>query len=318
MIRWLPSQLQVGCAVHPVTAPATPLFIIAGPTAVGKSEVAVEVAERCGGEIVSADAFQVYEGLDILTAKPDHALRARVPHHLIGEIPRTQNFDVAQYLKMAVQRIGDIRDRGRIPIVAGGAGFYLKALTHGLPDLPFADPALRSRLECQTAPELAAQLATLDPECHAQIDQKNRRRLIRALEVCMLTGRPFSSFRDRQRQPVILSTGVILNRSREELRARIDHRTEAMFAAGVVEEVRQIDTMGQTAEGTLGWKEIRAHIDGSISREKCVGLIQNSTRQYAKRQLTWFRRRSDWEWITLEGDGIPPGLVDDLARRAGV
>jgi len=91
-----------------------------------------------------------------------------------------------------------------------------------------------------------------------------------------------------------------------------------MFAAGVVEEVRQIDTMGQTAEGTLGWKEIRAHIDGSISREKCVGLIQNSTRQYAKRQLTWFRRRSDWEWITLEGDGIPPGLVDDLARRAGV
>src|SRR5437868_8178970 len=124
-------------AIHSKTAAmnssSTPLFILAGPTAVGKSEVAVQVAERCGGEVVSADAFQVYAGLDVLTAKPDAALLARVPHHLIGEIPRTTSFDVAHYLKLAEERIADIRARGRIPIVVGGAGFYLKALTHGLP-----------------------------------------------------------------------------------------------------------------------------------------------------------------------------------------
>ena len=124
-------------------------FIIAGPTAVGKSELAVAVAERCGGEIVSADAFQVYAGLDLLTAKPSPALRARVPHHLIGEIPLTQSFDVAQFLTLAGSRIDEIRERGRIPIVVGGTGLYVRALTHGLADLPSAETAVRKQLATQ-------------------------------------------------------------------------------------------------------------------------------------------------------------------------
>jgi tRNA dimethylallyltransferase len=294
----------------------TPLFIIAGPTAVGKSAVAVEVAERCGGEIVSADAFQIYEGFDILTAKPDPTLLARVPHHLIGEIPRGRSFDVAQYLQLALQRIADIRDRGRIPIIVGGAGFYLKALTDGLPDLPSADANLRSQLDCHTTPELARQLAELDPECHSQIDRNNRRRLIRALEVCLLTGEPFSSFRELKREPIMPSIGFVLNRGREELYARINERTGAMFAAGVLDEVRQADDVGLTAAETLGWMPIRSHLNGGISREKCIEWIQQTTRHYAKRQLTWFRRESKWEWITLSGNEMPAPLIEELAQRA--
>lgn len=293
-----------------------PLFIIAGPTAVGKSELAVEVAERCGGEIVSADAFQVYEGLDVLTAKPSPALRQRVPHHLIGEIPLTQSFDVGQYLRLAQERIGAIRDRGRIPIVVGGTGLYLRALTHGLADLPPADAALRARLEFQPTGELVRQLAELDPVAHGRLDLQNRRRVVRALEVCILSGRPFSSFREQWNSSSVNATGIVLNRPREELRARIDERTNAMFAAGVVEEVRSIEATGPTASQTLGWREIRALIDGTMSHTECVGAIQQATRQYAKRQLTWFRREPHLEWIEVAGATISSELSDDLARRA--
>jgi tRNA dimethylallyltransferase len=299
-----------------VTSDLSPIFIIAGPTAVGKSEMAVQVAERCHGEIVSADAFQIYEGFDILTAKPAPALLARVPHHLIGEIPRKQSFDVAQYRELAEERIAGIHGRGRIPIIVGGAGFYLKALTHGLPDLPSSDAGLRRQLDCETTPELVRRLAELDPEGHSRIDRQNRRRLIRALEVCILTGQPFSSFREQIQQPVRKFSGVVLNREREELYARIDRRTEAMFAAGVVEEVRHSDETGDTAAETLGWMPIRAHLAGGITREKCIECIQISTRHYAKRQLTWFRREASLEWISLTGGGISAGLVEDLARIA--
>ncbi len=293
-----------------------PLFIIAGPTAVGKSAAAVAVAERCGGEIVSADAFQIYEGLDILTAKPDPTLRTRVPHHLIGEIPRTQSFDVAQYLKLANERILDIRTRGRIPIVVGGTGLYVRALTHGLADLPPADAGLRARLESQTTDELVDQLARLDPAGHALIDRQNRRRLIRAVEVCVLTGIPFSNFRDQWKAPVVAANGVVLNRERDDLRARIDRRTEAMFAAGVIDEVRQSEPIGPTASQTLGWREIGAVLAGTMGRDECILKIQQSTRQYAKRQLTWFRRDAQLERIHLAGEDAPRELIEDLARRA--
>ena len=172
-----------------------PFFVIAGPTASGKSELAVRLAEACGGEIVGADAFQVYEGLDILTAKPAPDLRRRVPHHLIGEVPLKERFDVAQFAAAAQQRMEEIRRRGAWPIVCGGTGLYVRALIRGLAALPSADPELRMRLEVLPSEELGRQLAERDPVAAAQIDMKNRRRVIRALEVCLLTGRPFSSFR---------------------------------------------------------------------------------------------------------------------------
>ncbi len=293
-----------------------PLFIIAGPTAVGKSELAVAIAERCGGEIISADAFQIYAGLDILTAKPSPALRARVPHHLVGEIPLTQTFDVAQFLGLAQVRISAIRTRGRVPIIVGGTGLYLRALTHGLADLPTADAALRTELEAQSTTDLAERLAALDPASHAVIDLQNRRRLVRALEVCLLTGRPFSSFREQWKTPAIPAHGIVLNRPREELHDRIRRRTETMFAEGVIEEVRQAGPLGPTASQTLGLREIRQLLQGTMTREACVTAIQQATRRYAKRQLTWFRREQYLTFVELDADFTPPALLEDWARRA--
>lgn len=295
---------------------AAPLFfIIAGPTAVGKSELAVAVAERCGGEIVSADAFQVYQGLDILTAKPFPAFRARAPHHLIGEVPLTQSFDVAQYLSLARERIDAIRGRGRVPIIAGGTGLYLRALTHGLADLPPADAALRTQLESQTIGELNERFAVLDPAGHAQIDRQNRRRLIRALEVCLLTGRPFSSFREQWKDSATVGGGIVLNRERAELHDRIRRRTQAMFAAGVVEEVRQTGSIGTTAGQTLGWREIGALIAGTMTQKDCEAAIQQATRRYAKRQLTWFRRETHLQFVEFAGEDLSSALIEDVVER---
>lgn len=290
-------------------------FIIAGPTASGKSELAVAVAERCGGEIVSADAFQIYAGLDILTAKPSPALLTRVPHHLIGEIPLTQAFDVAQFLALATARIADIRDRNRIPIIVGGTGLYIRALTYGLADLPRADAALREKLEAQTLEEMCAQLAALDPVAHAEIDRQNRRRVVRALEVCLLTGQPFSSFREQWATPT-QARGIVLQRDRAELHARIHQRTDAMFTEGVVEEVRDAGEAGPTASQTLGWREVREFLAGTRTREDCIAAIQQATRQYAKRQMTWFRRETYLSPIELRGPSISASLLDHLAEQA--
>lgn len=289
-------------------------FIIAGPTAVGKSALAVEVAERCQGEIVNADAFQIYQGLDILTAKPAADLLARVPHHLVGTVPLSQSFDVAQFLAAARECIAEIHHRQRLPIVVGGTGLYLRALTHGLADLPPADSALRAELESRSPEALEQQLATLDPVAFSQIDLKNPRRVIRALEVYLLTGRPFSSFREQWEKPAPQAQGVVLTRPREELVERIDRRTETMFAAGVIEEVANSPEPGLTAGQTLGWREIRDLLDGRISREACIAAIQQSTRRYAKRQMTWFRRETAWPMIDLS-TAESSSLLSQLATQ---
>ena len=301
---------------RPVSPVTSPFFIIAGPTAVGKSAVAVAVAERCGGEIVSADAFQIYRGLDVLTAKPSADLRARVPHHLIGEIPLTATFDVAQYLRASRERIGEIRAHGRVPIVTGGTGLYLRALTHGLADLPGADAPLRADLESHPPAELQRRLAELDPAGAAQIDLQNPRRVIRALEVCLLTGRPFSSFREQWAATPPGIRGIVLTLDRAALNARIDQRTAAMFADGVLDEVRACGDTGPTAGQTIGLREIRAHLAGEISRADCIAAIQLATRRYAKRQVTWFRRETFLEPVEVTVISDPGQLAESLARKA--
>ncbi|MEK0448065.1 MAG: tRNA ((37)-N6)-dimethylallyltransferase MiaA [Verrucomicrobiota bacterium] len=278
-------------------------FFILGPTAVGKSELAVQLAEAVGGEIVGADAYQIYSRLDILSAKPDKAMLARVPHHLVGEIPLAQPFDVATFRSMALARIREIADRGNVPIICGGAGLYVRALTHGIAEgLPQADSALRARLENEPLSTLVGRLRELDPA--ATVDENNRRRVVRALEVCMLTGRPFSSFRDEWNDapPV---RGVIVSRPREDLQRRIELRTEAMFAAGVVAEVANSGPIGPTAEQMLGLREIRAHIAGDLSLQACKAAITLATRQYAKRQMTWFRRERGYVWMDLVSEADP-------------
>jgi tRNA dimethylallyltransferase len=291
-------------------------FVIAGPTAVGKTELAIEFAQRCEGEIVSADAFQIYRGLDVLTAKPSRAQRDCVAHHLIGEVPLEAPFDVAQYLELAERCFAGIRARGKRPIVAGGTGLYLRALLRGLADLPPANAELRAELEAQPLSTLRDRLAALDPEAVAAIDLRNPRRVVRALEVCLLTGRPFSSFREEWRSEPLPGAGVFLMREREELYRRVDARTEAMFAAAVVEEVRCAPPTGPTASQILGLREIRAHLAGEMSREQCVSAIQAATRHYAKRQITWFRKEAGLTEIRLPMSDAADVMMKEMERRS--
>jgi tRNA dimethylallyltransferase len=288
--------------VPPPLASRYQALVVAGPTAVGKSEFAVREALRIGGEIVGADAFQIYQGLEILTAQPSAELRRRVPHHLFGEIPLATPFDVAQYLARAEPVLAAIRARGNVPVIAGGTGLYIRALLRGLADLPASDPALRAELSAQPLSALQQRLAQLDPEGAAAIDLQNPRRVIRALEICLQTGRPFSSFREEWNHPPETECGILLQRKREELYARIDRRVEAMLSEGAIEEVQRIgEAIGATARQTLGWTEIRRMLSGELSREACRTAIQQATRRYAKRQLTWFQRERGLRPVDLSG-----------------
>ena len=299
---------------------ADPLpFFILGSTAVGKSDLAAEVAAQCRGEIVGADAFQIYRGLDLLTAKPDAATLARAPHHLIGAVPLDESFDVGKYTALAEARIAEIQARGVRPIIVGGTGLYVRAITHGLAELPTADATLRAELEAQPLAESIRRFTALDPLGAAQIDSKNPRRIIRALEVCLLTGRPFSSFREQWAHPRFALHGVVLTRDRYDLTARIDARTAAMFAAGVVEEIRALGPLSVTAEQVIGLREIRDLLAGKITRPECVRLIQTRTRQYAKRQATWFARETAFTRLDLTATDDPAGEIRrvlDAARNA--
>jgi tRNA dimethylallyltransferase len=269
-------------------------FFIVGPTAVGKSEIAAEVARRLDAEILSADAFQIYRGLDLLTAKPDGATLAKAPHHLIGAVRLSEEVNAEKYRTAAETILG----RGKRFIVVGGTGLYIKALTHGLASLPSANPKLRAKLERTTTEELSRSLRTLDPIGAEKIDRHNRRRLIRAVEVCLLTGKPFSEQRTEW-NAALSGNGVLLERERGELYDRINQRVEQMFAAGVVDEVRGAKDIGPTAAQTLGLREIRALLAGEISQAECIAKIQQATRRYAKRQLTWFRHQTNFSSLNL-------------------
>jgi tRNA dimethylallyltransferase len=293
-----------------------PIYLV-GPTAVGKSDIAVELAERLGGEVVGADAFQVYRGLDLLTAKPSPATLRRVPHHLIAEVPLSQTFDVEQYRKLATERITAIAGRGRVPIVVGGSGLYVRALTQGLSELPSADRELRSQLEALPLPELHEKLRELDAATAAVIDLQNPRRVIRALEVCLLTARPFSAFRNHA-APAGTVRGVFLQTDRAVLRDRIAERTRRMFADGLVEEVRRAGEVSATAGQAIGYSLIMELLAGKLSERECMERITIQTQQYAKRQLTWFRRDSHWTHLGVTPGRSPTRVAEEIVTLLGV
>ena len=294
--------------------PVKGVFFIVGPTATGKSEVAAEVAVACGGEIVGADPFQMYDGLELLTAKPPRELQVRVPHHLIGRVPVTDEMHAERFRSEALSVIAEIHSRGKPAFVVGGSGLYVKALTHGLSRLPPADAKLRSQLEHATSPELVSRLEQLDPATAASIDRRNRRRIVRALEICLLAGRPASELRDQQ-PPLHPPAGVCVWRDRAELYERIDSRVQAMFASGVVDEVRKLGAIGSGAAQTIGLQTIRELLAGRISEADCIAAIQQATRRYAKRQLTWFGRQTNFESLNLSR--ISSGeAVEFISRRA--
>lgn len=296
------------------------VFFIVGPTAVGKSEIAADVAPRIGGEIVSADAFQIYRGFDLLTAKPDAATLARAPHHLIGTMSILEEMNAEKFRKLALQTIFEIHSRGKIAIVVGGSGLYLKALTHGLLALPATDPKTRAKLNKLSLDQLCRRLVKLDPESARKIDLKNRRRLIRAIEICLVSGKRASQQRREWNAGetvraglAFATTGIFVFRERDELYERINRRVEVMFENGVIEEVRAAGAMSETASKMIGLREIRELLEGpaaagsilsarrtdSSGGEQCVAAIKQATRRYAKRQLTWFRRQTNFQLLNL-------------------
>ena len=303
--------------IQHLTFNAQPIFI-AGPTAAGKSAIALALAEQLGGEIISADSMQVYRGLDIGTAKPSPAERARVPHHLIDLCDLTEAFDAAQFIRRAQLAVAEIKSRGHVPVFCGGTGLYFKAFLSGLGEAPSANPGLRAELEAVPFEALLRELRERDPEAYGKIDKQNPRRVIRAVEVIRLTGKKFSEQRAEWKSKVQGPKSEVffcLNRQPADLHARINLRVDEMFRRGLVEETRGLLQRGlaehKTAMQAIGYRQVVEHLRGGRSLAETIGLVKIRTRQFARRQLTWFRRQLDPEWMELKPDGPP----EDAARK---
>ena len=273
-------------------------FYICGPTASGKSALALEMAAKLDGEIVNADAFQLYQGLEIVSAAPSADELARWPHHLYGVLVATESADAQRYVKLAKPVIEEIQARGKTPIITGGSGLYLKFLTHGAAPLPTADATLRAEMAARPLEDLVAELEALDPLEAARTALQNRRFVARALEICLLSGQKASDLRDGwEAQTAAISSqlrGLVIQRSRANLHARIALRTRAMLVGGALEEVAALTAVSTNCEKAIGFREIRALLAGEIDRASCEELLNAATRQYAKRQETWFRRE---KWL---------------------
>lgn len=273
-------------------------FYICGPTASGKSSLALEMAAKLDGEIVNADAFQLYRGLEIVSAAPPPDEQAQVPHHLYGVLEPTEAADAGRYLRMAAPVIAEIRSRGKTPIITGGSGLYLKFLTHGPAPLPEGDAELREQLDATPLEQLVAELHRLDPEEAARTAMQNRRFVSRAVEICLLSGRKASELRDGwERQTAEISDslqGMVIQRTRPDLHARIAMRTRAMLDGGALEEVAAMSEISGNCEKAIGFREIRSLLAGETDRATCEDRINAATRQYAKRQESWFRRE---KWL---------------------
>ncbi len=295
-------------------------FLLAGPTAVGKSEIAFQLAERLGGEILSVDSMQVYRGLDIGTAKPTTAERARVPHHLIDVVDLTAPFDAAQFVRLAHRAVEEIQSRAHVPILCGGTGLYFQAFLEGLGEAPPADPALRAELQATPLPELLRELEQRDPVTFGKIDRANPRRVIRAVEVIRLTGQPFSAQRAdwsaAPRPTPHAPNFFCLTRAPADLHGRITARVDAMFARGLVDETRRLLAAGlaenQTALQAIGYRQVVEHLRGERPLAETIELVKTRTRQFAKRQMTWFRRQPV-TWLPLQPTDTAAAIAAQLA-----
>lgn len=279
------------------------LLVIAGPTAVGKSEVALRVAEHFQTAIVSADSRQIFKEIPIGTAQPTTDELKRVPHHFIAERSVTEPYNAGMFEREALKRLETLFCDYQTIVCCGGTGLYIKALCEGLDELPKADPAVRRdlnfRLRNEGLSSLQQQMQQLDPLHYERMDAQNPQRLIRALEVCITTGRPFSSFHGQksEKRPFAIRK-IGLERPREELYQRIEQRVDAMLENGWLEEAREVYPLRSlNSLNTVGYKELFAHFDGEMPLAEAVVRIKTSTRRFAKRQLTWFRRDTEMEWM---------------------
>jgi tRNA dimethylallyltransferase len=281
------------------------IVVICGATATGKSEIAIQVAQEIGAEIINADSMQLYRGMDIGTAKLPLRDRGGVFHHLLDVLEVAQDSTVAWYQELARKTISDIHSRGKDVVIVGGTGLYIKAILDDL-NFPETDPEIRAKLELEAqtfgAASLFTRLQELDPAAAQAIDRANTRRIIRALEVIEITGQPFTANLPREessRYPDALQFGLVMDR--EHLRDRIDMRVDRMWEEGFVEEVSNLIDAGikegTTARRALGYSQIIAMLDGDISEEEAKEETKRATRQYARRQETWFSRDRRIQWI---------------------
>jgi tRNA dimethylallyltransferase len=290
-------------------------FFIVGPTASGKSALAVALAQKWNGEIVNADAFQLYRGMDILTAKPAREDFQKVPHHLYGVLSLTEVCDAQRYRDLALPVIADIVSRGKLPVVVGGSGLYIKALSHGLAPLPPTDPELRAKVAAMTAEEARDMLLKLDPLAGQNVPLANPRYVTRALEICLLTGQPQSALRQTFAQTEPAGAGVCLQWEREVLYARINQRVHIMLQQGLLAEVATLPELGITAQKAIGLREVQAHLRGEMTLEAATEMMQQNTRRYAKRQGTWFRRETWLQTICLGAESTAESVLETLSDR---
>lgn len=288
------------------------LIIILGPTGVGKSEVAIEVALEAGGEIINADSQQVYRYMDIGTGKPAPEQRRKVPHHLIDIVDPDEEFNAALFREMALKNAEEVWSRGKKVLLCGGTGLYIKAVTHGLFVGPSKDPEIRKRLEEEARDKglgtLYERLSKVDPAALSSVHPNDRQRIIRALEVFELTGKQMSQWQREHgfKESPFDTLKIGLEREREELYAMINRRCEEMVAHGLVEEVKGLVDRGFSLElkpmQSVGYRHVGLHLSGAMSLEEALSLMQRDTRHLAKRQLTWFRADKDIRWFHPERD----------------
>ncbi len=301
-------------------------WYLAGPTASGKTGVGLELAERIDGEIISLDSMSVYEGMDVGTAKPTVEQRRRVPHHMIDVVPPDREFSLSQFIEASHRIVGEITARKRQATFVGGTPLYLKSLVRGVVPGPPADWEFRQQIEAELAEvgieALHQRLQLVDPLAAAKLHPNDKRRIIRALEVYRATGQPIShqqvQFDD---SPEGTCRVFVLSWPREELHRRIDARVDQMFAAGLVDEVRRLQEqhgqLSRTAQQAVGYREVADYLQNNGPLDETVALVKTRTRQFARRQLTWFRSLEESQWLALEGGQTPADVATQILEMAG-
>lgn len=296
------------------------MIVIAGATATGKTELGIKLAKEIGGEVISADSMMVYKYMDIGTAKPTEEEREGVPHHIIDVVYPDETFSVKDYIQLFDIAVKDITRRGKVPVVVGGSWLYIQTALYGIAEAPEGDWQLREKLYQMDNKEIYQKLTEIDPDYAHKIHPNDKKRVVRALEVYHLTGKPFSYFIEKHRysQPRYKFVGFIIERERQELMKRIEDRVEKMFMLGLVEEVRKLIDMGYknalTSMQAIGYKELIPYFEKNMSLEEAKNSIIKNTKEFAKRQIRTFRNKTNFEYLKTEGNNIDLILRDILER----